>query len=125
HQKLEGKEPDCLAVVHSTEICGTAVAWCFMRSLLQEKVDELLDLVGVATIADMMPLLGVNRAFVKEGLKKINKTSRVRWLAIFNEAGISAGSIGSYEIGHIIAPRLNAMGRLEHAIDSLRLLCTK
>jgi len=46
-------------------------------------------------------------------------------LALFEEAKIEKENITSYEIGHIIAPRLNAMGRLEHAMDSLRLLCTK
>lgn len=119
HQLLDKKFPDAYAIVHSTKLCGAAVAWTLIRD------DSLLDLVAIATIADMMPLLGVNRALVKTGLEKLNKTDRVGLLELFNEAGILQGEIGSYEVGHIIAPRLNAMGRLEHAIDSLRLLCTK
>lgn len=126
HQLLEDKKPDCLAVVHSLEMCGAAVAWCLVRNLLtKSQSEELLDLVAIATISDMMPLLEVNRAIVKSGLEKLNKTERVGLLELFREAGISRGEIGSYEIGHVIAPRLNAMGRLEHAIDSLRLLCTR
>ncbi len=126
HQVLNDKFPECFAVVHSTLMCGTAVAWCLVRQIISKEVsEELLDLVAIATIADMMPLVGLNRALVKEGLKKLNRTERVGLLALFNEAGISKGELGSYEIGHIIAPRLNAMGRLEHAIDSLRLICTK
>ncbi len=126
HQPLGDKRPDCFALVHSTKMCGTAVAWCLMRSLLNKsQQEELLDLVAIATIADMMPLLGVNRAFVKEGLKVLNQTERIGWKALFNEAGVKRGEITAYEIGHIIAPRLNAMGRLGHAIDSLRLICTR
>jgi len=130
HQTLDGKYPDCFAIVHSTELCGAAVAWTLIRD------DKLLDLVAMATISDMMPLLEVNRALVKRGLEILNKQSllfsdekskpeRVGLQALYEEAGITPGKIGSYEVGHIIAPRLNAMGRLEHAIDSLRLLCTK
>lgn len=126
HQTLDNKLPDALSIVHSIKLCGTGVAWCLVRAMLSKnKSEELLDFVAVATIADMMPLLGVNRALVKEGLEKLNETERVGFLELFNESGITRGEIGSYEVGHIIAPRLNAMGRLEHAIDSLRLLCTK
>jgi single-stranded-DNA-specific exonuclease len=126
HQTLGDKRPDCLEIVHSTEMCGTAVAWSLVKNLIsKEKSEGLLDLVAIATVSDMMPLVGVNRALVKVGLEKLNQTKRVGLLALFNEAGITAGNLGSYEIGHIIAPRLNAMGRLEHAIDSLRLICTK
>lgn len=119
HQPVDKKLPKAYAIVHATHLCGTAVAWTLIKD------EELLDLVALATISDMMPLLGVNRALVKVGLEKLNKTERVGLLELFQEAGILPGEIGSYEIGHIIAPRLNAMGRLEHAIDSLRLLCTK
>ena len=126
HQPQDKKFPDAFAIIHSIALCGAAVSWCLMKSLVGKKIaDDLLDFVGLATISDMMPLLGVNRALVSEGLKKLNITDRAGWLALFQEADLTLGEIGSYEIGHIIAPRLNAMGRLEHAIDSLRLLCTK
>lgn len=126
HQMDNGKKPKSLSVIHCTDICGAAVAWCLIRYMAgQKKAEELLDLAAIATISDMMPLTFVNRAFVKLGLQKLNKTLRVGLVALLNEAGVKLGTIGSYEIGHIIAPRLNAMGRLEHAIDSLRLLCTK
>lgn len=122
HQDL----PKAYCIVHSTKLCGTAVAWSFVKNLLSEsETKELLDIVAIATVADMMPLLEVNRALVKKGLEKLNQTERVGLLALFNEARIKRGEITSYHIGHIIAPRLNATGRLEHAIDSLRLLCTR
>ncbi len=125
HQPL-AKRPKSFTIVHSTKMCGTAVAWCLVKSLVApEQAAELLDLVAIATVADMMPMLDLNRAFVKVGLLKLNSTKRVGLLALVDEAGTSLGEIGSYEIGHIIAPRLNATGRLESAMYSLRLVCTK
>lgn len=127
HHQPEGKKlPQALSIVHSLELCGAAVAWCLVRTLLPEqKAQELLDLVAIATVADMMPLLGVNRSLVKEGLKVLNRTERVGLKALVGHSKLELGQITSFEIGHLLAPQLNAMGRLEHAIDSLRLLCTK
>ena len=120
------KLPESFAIVHSTKMCGAAVAWCLIRDLVKkELVQELLQFVAIATICDLLPLLGLGRAFVYEGFKLLNKTTNLGILALVNESGINLGNIGSYEVGYIIGPRLNAMGRLEHAIDSLRLLCTK
>lgn len=126
HQKLGNKLPNAFATVHSLDLCGAGVAWCLVRDLMgKQKTQDLIEFVSIATISDMMPLLGVNRALVVEGLERLNNTKRVGLLALLHESGIKEGEISSYEIGYIIAPRLNAMGRLEHAIDSLRLLCTK
>lgn len=125
HHTTGEKKPDAFSIVHSTKMCGAAVAWCLVRSLIKESLaQELLEFVAVATIADMMPLLEINRAFVVEGLKQLNKTKNLGFNALFNESKIEKGSIKSFEVGHIIAPRINAIGRLEHAIDALRLLCT-
>lgn len=118
--------PEADTIVHSTLMCGTAVAWCLVREkITQTLANELLELVAIATIADLMPLLGVNRSFVWEGLKVLNKTKNVGLQELIRQSKIETGSIGSYEIGHMIAPRINAIGRLEHAIDALRLVCTK
>lgn len=126
HQPQNKKYPNAFAIVHSIALCGAAVSWCLIKNLVSKKVaEDLLDFVSLATISDMMPLIGLNRVLVSEGLKKLNTTERVGWLALFREANLTLGKISAYEVGHIIAPRLNAMGRLEHAIDSLRLLCTK
>ncbi|MDO8570460.1 MAG: single-stranded-DNA-specific exonuclease RecJ, partial [Candidatus Daviesbacteria bacterium] len=120
------KKPDALAIVHSTKMCGTAAGWCLVKKLVTwDLAQELLDLVALATIADMVPLLGVNRVLVKAGLKQMNQTKKVGLLALIKDAGLNLGSIGTYEVGYIIGPRLNAKGRLEHALDALRLLCTK
>lgn len=84
-----------------------------------------LELVVLATIADLVSLTGANRTLVKFGIEELRRTERIGLLAIIKEAGIDQKLINTYEIGHIIAPRLNAMGRIEYAMESLRLLCTK
>lgn len=118
--------PPAHCIVHSTAMCGTAVAWCLVRGRISETLaKELLELVAIATIADLMPLLEINRSFVYEGLKVLNKTKNLGLQELLRQAGLELGKIGSYEIGHVIAPRINAIGRLEHAIDALRLVCTK
>ncbi len=126
HHTPAQEKPEALSIIHSTKMSGTAVAWCLVHQLVGEQAsEELLDLVAVATIADLLPLLGVNRALAAEGLRRLNKTKRPGFLALFAAARLLPGQIGAYEVGHILGPRLNALGRLEHAMDSLRLLCTK
>lgn len=125
HLSLDEK-PDAFAIVHSTKMCGAAVAWCLIRGLIKKELaTDLLQFVAIATVCDLMPLIGLGRAFVVEGLKVLDTTTNIGLLALINQSSLALGQIGSYEIGHILGPRLNAMGRLEHAIDSLRLLCTK
>lgn len=132
HHQASNVLPDAYSIVHSVEVCGAAVAWLLSQEIKKHSssfknlTDNHLELAAIATVADMMPVLGPNRAIIKEGFKELNTTKRLGLLAIFNEAGIDlTKSIGSYEVGYIIGPRINAMGRLEYAMDSLRLLCTK
>ncbi|MBI5221203.1 MAG: single-stranded-DNA-specific exonuclease RecJ [Candidatus Magasanikbacteria bacterium] len=126
HHTLGIKKPEAFSIVHSTKMCGAAVAWCLIRDVVKKELtQELLQFVAIATIADMMPLIGLNRALVAEGLKVLNKTDNLGLQTLFTESRIEKGNIKSFEVGHIIAPRINAIGRLEHAIDALRLLCTK
>lgn len=126
HHLPKEEKPQALVIVHSTAICGAGVAWCLIKDVISKNLaDELLEFVGLATVCDLMPLLGVNRGLVYEGLKQLNKTDNVGLQALFREAGVEKGGIISYTIGHVLGPRLNAIGRLEHAIDALRLLCTK
>jgi len=126
HHVPPKKLPDAFATVHTTKLCGAGVAWVVAQELkVDNKDDDHLELVALATIADLVPLLGANRTLLKFGLEKLRQTKRAGLLEVFKEAVLEKEKIGVYEIGHIIAPRLNAMGRLEHAIDSLRLLCTR
>lgn len=120
HQKGK-KKVNTRATIHTTKIGGAGVAWFLARELGYKKG---LELAAIGTIADQLPLLGINRSLVKYGLKKLNETKRVGLQSLFQEAGINPGSIGTYEVGFMIAPRINSMGRMEKAIESLRLLCT-
>lgn len=125
HVPLENK-PEALAIVHSTKICGAAVGWCLIRSLLSKEDSlDLLDLVAMATVADMVPLIGINRSLVKSGLEVLKHTRKLGIKALAQASKVRLSEVSTYHIGHILAPRLNAIGRLENAIDALRLLCTK
>ena len=126
HHEATSQRPEANCILHSTSCCAAALAWFFCRDYLLTPNSELLSLVAIATICDIVPLLGVNRSFAKYGLEELNHTTRPGLLALFREAGLSPNSclLTPYHLGFIIGPRINAMGRLEHAIDSLRLLCT-
>jgi single-stranded-DNA-specific exonuclease len=121
--------PDAYAIVHTTKLCGAGVAYLLSKEIKSEKLqpteDTHLELAALGTVADLVPLTGANRAIVIEGLKKLQTTTRPGLLALFQLAKIEQESIGVYEIGYIIGPRLNASGRIASAMDSLRLLCTK
>lgn len=124
--------PDGLAIVHTTLLCGAGVAWLLAKDIQKkfgtigkDDVDVHLELAALATVADLVPLTGANRTIVWHGLHKLQKTERFGLIALYLQAALTAASIGVYEIGHVIGPRLNAAGRLESAMDSLRLLCTR
>ncbi len=121
----QGEEiPEAQVILHSKTTCAGALAYSFSQ-LLSHADPSHLELAAIAIIADMIPLTGVNRSLVKYGLLALRETNRIGLKALFLTSGISPGTIGTYEVGFIIGPRINAMGRIEHAIDSLRLLCTK
>lgn len=121
HHEKSDKLPNANCIVHSTRSCAAGLTWFFCRDYGKT---PSLELVSLAVICDIVPLLGINRSFVKFGLEELNKTQRPGLLALFEESAINP-PITAYHAGFIIGPRLNAAGRLEHAIDSLRLLCTK
>ena len=85
---------------------------------------HLLELAALSTVADVVPLQDENRFLVREGLKELRKTRRPGLRALYRRAGLKPGSIDAETIAFMIAPRLNAAGRLEHASTSYRLLMT-
>lgn len=127
HHVAGKKLPKAQTIIHTTKLCGAGVAWVLAQELTTNKkqLTSHLELVTLATIADLVPLVGANRTLTKYGLEKLRDTKRIGLLALFRQTGIVARDVDTYEIGHIIAPRLNAMGRVGHAMDSLRLLCTR
>jgi single-stranded-DNA-specific exonuclease len=126
HHAPGNKKPEAYSIVHSTKVCGAAVGFFLANQLGKPKLkfDDHLGLVALATITDVMPLAGFNRTLVKLGLEELKKTKRPGFTELFKLAGIRAEDIRVYELGHVIGPRLNAMGRIEHAMDSLRFICT-
>jgi single-stranded-DNA-specific exonuclease len=124
HHQAGKKIPKPLALIYTTKIGGSALAWFFAREVIKElKIASRLELAAIGTIADQLPLIGPNRSVVKYGLEVLNHTKRPGLLALFEEAGLT--EIGPYEVGFMIAPRINSMGRLKHGLESLRLLCTR
>jgi len=92
------------------------------RPLIGEAFEKwLLDLVALSTVADVMPLVLENRILVKWGLVVLNKTKRVGLQELIKAAGLHK-EIGTYEIGFVLAPRINSAGRLDHANVAFDLL---
>jgi single-stranded-DNA-specific exonuclease len=111
------------------ELAGVGVAFKLLQALHsalgnEERLDHLLDLVALGTVADMVPLLGENRYLVKRGLEVLNSANRLGLREMARSAGLPLGSIDSDTISWVLAPRLNAAGRLDHAITSHDLLST-
>ncbi|MCL4338600.1 single-stranded-DNA-specific exonuclease RecJ [Patescibacteria group bacterium] len=138
HHILPKKLPDSVALIHTTSLASGGLAYFFSNFLskhLYFRKNDLsksgqmdkskLDLAAIATVADLVPLLGANRVIVKYGIDEIKNTRRVGLRSLIKQSGLENGDVSTYEIGHILAPRINAMGRLMHAMDALRLLCTK
>ena len=126
---INPNRPDCPSV--SKGLCGAGVAFKLAQALVAE-LDlpenlplHLLDLVALATVADIVPLTGENRTLVSFGLKTL---ARSRWpglRALVAAAGLAGKPIRAGHVGFILAPRLNAVGRIGDAKDGLRLLLTE
>lgn len=129
--------PDAYAIVNPKqkgcnypfkEICGAEVIWLVLALLKRElgaKIDmgSFLDILSIAIIADIMPLVDINRALVKEGLKRLSRSRRPASIIIHDF--LNKSSITSEDIAFIIAPRLNSAGRLEDASIALDFLTAK
>ena len=125
HHELPKKLPKADAILHTTDLCSGGISYMF-SSFVKGKSDERnLDLAAFATIADLQPLLGINRSIVKYGLEFLTNSKREGINALKKVSGIEGKKIGTYEVGWMLAPRVNASGRIALGIESLRLLCTK
>lgn len=114
------------------ELSGVGIAFKVAQGLLERKpvtgtnAVEWLDLVAVGTVADVVPLIGENRAMVRFGLNMLTRRQRQGLRSLMGAAGIDEGKkINAYHIGYLIGPRLNASGRMETAEASYRILMTE
>lgn len=132
HHHLPEKLPEADAVLSPLiapypfpYLCGAGVAYQLCRALLSdEAARDCLDLAALATVADMVPLTGENRALVRFGLEKLSHTARPGLRALIRAAGLP-DALRSEHIAFALAPRLNACGRLESALNALELLETQ
>jgi single-stranded-DNA-specific exonuclease len=134
HEPNPAGKPDCAAVVNPkcgddfTYLCAAGVTFKLGHAMLKTRpadldLKELLDLVAVATIADIVPLVGENRLLVRHGLKRLPATLNPGLKALQEVTGMN-GCATSMDVGFRIGPRLNAAGRMDVPEDALATLLT-
>ncbi len=113
------------------ELCGAAVAYKLVEALYKSvphdvcDVTDLMENVAIATVGDIMDLVGENRIIVKHGLKMLKKTKNQGLKALMECTGVLPDTLSAYHIGFIIGPCINAGGRLDTAKRALELLNAK
>lgn len=127
---IDPKQRDC--GYPFKHMCAGGLSYKFSRLLLQEFciADEALEkqlvsFAAIATVCDIVDLLGENRAIVRKGLPEIQKTKNIGLRALMEEAGLADKVISDYHIGFIIGPCINAAGRLESGRQAVELFCSK
>lgn len=106
-------------------LAGVGVAFKLTQALLGRFPEEYLDIVSLGTIADLVPLIGENRIIASLGLKEMSKTNNVGLKVLLKENNLLDNKITSYHVGFILAPRINASGRLESSDNAVNLLTTE
>ena len=131
HHSMPEVLPDAYAIVHPEHqevdypfkhLAGCGVAFKLACALLEEVQVELLDLVAIGTIADMVSLTDENRIMVQYGLEVLRNTQRLGLQELFEIAGISSSDLTEETVGFQLAPRLNALGRLDDPNPAIDLL---
>ena len=146
HHQVAEAIPEAVALVNPQlapedhpsfrELCSVGLAFKLVHALVKRGRAEglaaetdfdlrpYLDLVALGTIADLVPLTGENRILTSAGLLRLNESARPGIIALKEVARIGS-SVGSYEVGFQLGPRLNAAGRIENALKALDLLLTQ
>ena len=131
--------PPALAVVDPKQrgdaypdnnLAGVGVAYKLVQALTSDgtssiSADDYLDLVALGTVADVVPLIGENRALVRRGLARLRRVNRQGLLSLMRVAGVAPEHLNAGHIGFALGPRINAAGRLDSAVASLHLLMTE
>jgi single-stranded-DNA-specific exonuclease len=129
HHQRDAELPACL-ILHPEvsgypfeSLCGTAVAWKLACALRGDDAADL-DLVALATVADVVPLVGENRSLVKRGLAEMRRTGRVGLRALMEASKCEPSQLDEGDLAFRLAPRINAAGRLYRADAGVELLLT-
>jgi single-stranded-DNA-specific exonuclease len=137
HHLPGGPMPDCLAILNPRQpgceypdkgLVAAGIAFKLALALVSEEggseefVLRMLDLVALATVADVAPLRGENRVLVRHGLRMMARSSHVGLRALLRSAGLDDGPLTAGRVAYTLAPRLNAVGRLGHALRGVELL---
>ena len=140
HHLPGGPLPQCLAVLNpkrpgcsypDKDLAAVGVAFKLALALAralganENPVYGMLDLVALATIADIAPLRGENRVFARYGLKLLQESGNPGIRALVRAAALDGKALTAGRVGYILAPRLNAVGRLGHALRGVELLTTE
>jgi len=133
HHRVPAELPPAAAIVNAhrpdsvypdSRLSGAGIAFCLARLLLGDRPSTLAlaDLAAIGTVADVAPILGENRAIVRLGLDRIRAGARPGIAALLARAGVAPAAVDVESIGFVLAPRLNAAGRVGEAFDAARLL---
>lgn len=131
HHEVQDELPDAFAIIHPKsspeyafkDLAGVGVAFKFAEYLLGYFPEHLLDLVAIGTIADLVPLVNENRILAYQGLQVLTSTENPGLKALKGRCKMD-GNVSEDDIGFIIGPRLNAVGRLQDANMAVQLLLT-
>ncbi|MEI8038891.1 MAG: single-stranded-DNA-specific exonuclease RecJ [Verrucomicrobiota bacterium] len=134
HEPTPGERPDCCALVNPkcgtefTYLCAAGVVFKLGHALMKTRkteldLKEMIDLVAVATISDIVPMIGENRLIVRHGLKQLSNTLNPGLRALQEVTGMN-GVATAMDVGFRIGPRLNAAGRMDAPEDALAILTT-
>ncbi len=129
--RADGTLPDC-PIVHPAlchypcpTLCGAAVAYKVACALGARTAEDDLDLVALATVADLVPLVGENRRLVREGLAALAATAKPGLRALMAVSRADPSAVDTGTLGFRLAPRINAAGRLRRADAGLELVLTE
>jgi len=140
HHEPQGRLPEAFAIICPKQqgdlypeknLAGVGLAYKIAEALLTVVpqtglvAEDFLDLVAIGTVADVVPLTGENRSLVKAGLVKLRNTQRQGLVSLAAVSGLELSRVNARDIGFVIAPRLNAAGRLESALEAYKLLMTE
>lgn len=133
HHEMPDELPDAYAIVHPrypgseypfADLSGVGVAFKVAWALMDDFPEDFLDLVAIGEIADVVSVTDENRPLIMMGIQELRQGMRPGIHALVNEAGISEQYLTDQDIGFVIAPRLNALGRIADANEGVKLLTT-